>query len=691
MKETRNTNRLAQETSPYLLQHAHNPVDWYPWGAEAFERSRRENKPILLSIGYSACHWCHVMERESFEDENIARVMNENFINIKVDREERPDLDQIYMTSVQMMTGQGGWPMTVFLTPEGVPFYGGTYFPPEERYNMPSFHRVLTGVADAYKNRPDDVSQTAQTMLAELQKSSASHESSEPLTRELLDHAFGSIARTYDPEHGGFGRAPKFPAPMSLDFLLRYFKRSGSQEALKIVEHTCQKMAAGGIYDQLGGGFHRYSTDSIWLVPHFEKMLYDNAQMARLYLHLYQVTHNEIYERVARETLDYVLREMTDERGGFYATQDADSEGHEGKFFVWSSNEIDELLPPAEASAVKHFYGVTSAGNFEGQNILNVAQRINETAREIQADVQKTARLLQNGKQKLFDAREKRIKPGRDEKIITAWNGLMIAAFAEAGAILGDERYSEAAKKAAGFMLDKLRVDGRLLRTYKDERARFNAYLEDYSFLAEALLTLFETAGGSRWLDECLQIVATMIEEFWDNEKGGFHFTGNSHEKLIARTKDYFDNATPSGNSVAVDVLLRLSAITGNKDFKRSAVTVLRTMHEPVSRYPSAFGRLLCALDFYLSTPQEIVIMGDPTMVATRALMDQVWSRFLPNAVIVPWRQDDLKLGESLELLQGRSMVEGKPTAYVCENFTCKQPITSPEELGAQLESPAGA
>ncbi|HLO01067.1 MAG TPA: thioredoxin domain-containing protein, partial [Pyrinomonadaceae bacterium] len=487
MSEHAFTNRLINETSPYLLQHAHNPVDWFPWGEEALEIARREQKPILLSIGYSACHWCHVMEHESFESEAIARLMNENFINIKVDREERPDLDHIYMNAVQMMTQHGGWPMTVFLTPEGVPFYAGTYFPPEDRYNMPGFPRVLISVAGAYRERPDDIQQTAASVLAELKRAATAVESDQLMTRELLDGAFRGIVRNYDATNGGFGGAPKFPPAMTLEFLLHTFYRTGNEQALELTRNTCRKMAEGGIYDHLAGGFHRYATDTRWLVPHFEKMLYDNALLSRLYLHYFQVSQDTQARIVVEGILDYVVREMTDQNGGFYSTQDADSEGVEGKFFVWSEKEIEELLGEQEAGLFGAYYNVTKDGNFEGENILNVTRDLDEVAAAQNVTIAQLSETLTRARQILFAAREKRVKPARDEKILTAWNGLMLASFAEAAAVLNRADYLATARKNARFVIDNLRRDRLLLRTYKDGQAKLNGYLEDYSFFIAGL------------------------------------------------------------------------------------------------------------------------------------------------------------------------------------------------------------
>jgi uncharacterized protein YyaL (SSP411 family) len=683
------TNHLIDETSPYLLQHAHNPVEWYPWSEEALRRAREENKPILLSIGYSACHWCHVMEHESFENEAIARLMNENFINIKVDREERPDLDQIYMNAVQMMTRHGGWPMTVFLTPDAVPFYGGTYFPPEDRYNMPGFPRVLMGVAETYQTRGDEVKQTAASMLDELRRMDATAETNETLSVALLDAAASGIARNYDEENGGFGTAPKFPAAMNLEFLLRFVHRTNESAALEIVEKTCRKMAMGGMYDQLGGGFHRYSTDAAWLVPHFEKMLYDNALLSRLYLHVYQMTNDEFYRRIAEETFAYVAREMTNEQGGFYSTQDADSEGHEGKFFVWTPQEIINILGAEDGRLFSAYYDVTEAGNFEGVNILHVSRSVKDTAKAAGVLVERLTEALERGRRELFAARVKRVKPARDEKILTAWNGLMLASFAEAAAILERDDYLNIARRNAEFVLDNLRRDGLLLRTYKDGQAKLNAYLEDYAFYADGLLALYEASGEVRWLEEAQAIADTMLREFWDEQAGGFFYTGKSHEELIVRSKDYFDNATPSGNNVAADVLLRLSVLTGNDDYRQRAETVLRILGEPLMRYPSAFGRALCALDFYLSSPKEIVIIGERDGADTRQLAREVWKRFLPNKIVAQAAEHDERATQLVPLLRERTKLDGMATAYVCEHYSCRAPVTTAEELSAQLEANA--
>jgi uncharacterized protein YyaL (SSP411 family) len=674
-------NHLIHETSPYLLQHAGNPVDWYPWGEEAFEKARQENKPILLSIGYSACHWCHVMAHESFENEEIAKLMNENFVNIKVDREERPDLDQIYMNAVQMMTHHGGWPMTVFLTPDAIPFYGGTYYPPQDRYNIPGFPRVLMGVAEAYRDRRDDIRETGTSLVNELRRLSEIGGSDHPIEIESLDAAYAGIIRNYDFTNGGFGSAPKFPPAMALEFLLRTHIRTGNGQALEMVSHTSKKMAEGGIYDQIGGGFHRYSTDSKWLVPHFEKMLYDNALLSRLYLHYFQATEEQSARQTAEGILDYVLREMTHPAGGFYSTQDADSEGHEGKFFVWDIGEIRAALGESDAGLFCSYYDITESGNFEGKNIPNVTRSLEEVASDHNVSPSELEASLNKSRRKLFELRETRVKPDRDEKILTAWNGLMMASFAEAGVILDRPDYTDAARRNAEFVLSNLRRDGTLLRTWKDGVAKFNAYLEDYAFLAEGLLTLYETTGESRWLKEALALTDRMIEEFWDDQSGGFFFTGKSHENLIVRSKDYFDNATPSGNSVAAQLLLRLSTLTNQDNYRNLAIAILREISDQARRYPSGFGYALSAADFLLSTPKEVAIVGN-NADDINPLLREVWRRYLPNKVVAP----DFERA-ALPLLENRSLLNGRPTAYVCVHYACQHPVNEVSALAVQLSA----
>ena len=670
-------NHLINETSPYLLQHANNPVEWFPWGEEAFARAKSENKPVLLSIGYSACHWCHVMAHESFENEAIARLMNEHFVNIKVDREERPDLDQIYMNAVQMMTHQGGWPMTVFLTPEGVPFYGGTYFPPQDRYNMPGFPRVLIGVSQAYQEQQDEIRETGASLVQELHRLNQTGGSDHPIELEMLNAAYIGIVRNYDTVNGGFGGAPKFPPAMTLEFLLRTYARTGNQDALDMVSHTCRKMAHGGMYDQLGGGFHRYSTDSRWLVPHFEKMLYDNALLSRLYLHYFQVSQDATARDTVSGILDYVLREMTHPDGGFYSTQDADSEGHEGKFFVWDSAEIRDALGEPDGDLFNAYYNITDAGNFEGRNIPNVTRSIAEVAQVRGISEEELRGALERSRGKLFELREQRVKPDRDEKILTAWNGLMLASFAEAGVVLNRPGYTTAARRNAEFVLSSLRRDGSLLRTWKDGIAKFNAYLEDYAFLIEGLVTLYETTGEFQWLKEALTLTERMIDEFWDEDAGAFFFTGKSHESLIMRSKDYFDNATPSGNSVAAMILLRLAILMDSDKYRSLATAVLREVGDQARRYPSGFGYALSAADFLLSRPREVAIVASDQ--ADRGQMiAETWRRYLPNKVVAS--------GGAVPLLENRPMIDGLATAYVCENYTCKHPVTDLKALAELLD-----
>ncbi|MEA3337409.1 MAG: thioredoxin domain-containing protein [Chloroflexota bacterium] len=699
------TNRLINETSPYLRQHAHNPVDWFPWGEEALERARSENKPIFLSVGYSACHWCHVMERESFEDEKTAAMMNDLFINIKVDREERPDLDAIYMQAVQSMTGQGGWPMSVWLTPDGSPFYGGTYFPPTPRHGMPSFQQVITAISDAYRNRRDKIEESAGKLRDSLQRTAFVGSTEGSLDAMIAERAFQGLIQTYDSIEGGFGNAPKFPQPMTLFFLLRYHQRAGNGQALQMTVHTLRKMARGGMYDQLGGGFHRYSVDTLWLVPHFEKMLYDNSQLARIYLEAWQVTGDPEFRRVAEQSLDYVAREMTDPSGGFYSTQDADSEGEEGKFFLWKLSELQELLGVEDARLAAAYYDVTARGNtsttlsagFEGKNILHVDHDLETVARRSGVSPEHLRTVLARSRARLFEAREKRIKPARDDKVLTAWNGLMLRAFAYAARVLGREDYRQIAEANAEFLLRELLTgDGRLLRSWApgsltggEAQARFNAYLEDYANLVDGLVELYQLSFDLRWLQAARDLADTMIELFWDEQDGGFYQTSYDHEALVARPKDFVDNATPSGNSVAADVLQRLAVLTGDDRYPKYAETILLQLREAMARQPLGFGHLLGALERYLARPQEVAIIGDPANQVTQMLLREVREPFLPNVVVVlaPTEQAAAEWAETVPLLADRVQIGGKPTAYVCENFACQLPVTDPDALARQLEA----
>ncbi|MEX0761114.1 MAG: thioredoxin domain-containing protein [Dehalococcoidia bacterium] len=680
-------NRLANETSPYLLQHKDNPVDWYPWGSEAFERAKAEDKPVMLSIGYSACHWCHVMAHESFEDRAIANLMNELFVNIKVDREERPDVDAIYMAATQAMTGHGGWPMTVFMDPDGRPFYTGTYFPSEDRGGMPAFPRVLQAVAEAYQSRRGDLITSSSRVIGAIQAQSAPRQSEAPLTRDLFDQAYQALASEFDPTNGGFGMQPKFPQPMTYEFLLRHWHTSGSQQALDMVTLTLEKMARGGIYDQVGGGFHRYSVDTYWLVPHFEKMLYDNALLPVLYLHGWQATGNPLFRQVAGETLDYILREMTHSDGGFYSATDADSEGEEGRFFVWLPSEIDDVVGPETGRIARAYWGVTREGNFEGKNILNVPRDADEVAADLGISVDQLMETVSAAKVALYDARAKRVPPGTDDKIITAWNAMTLKALAECGAAMGNTGWVEAARRNAGFLLENLVSDGRLLRTWKASpeggQAKLKGYLEDYAFLVDGLVSLYEATFERRWLDEAIGLADRMVDLFWSDDDGVFFDTGTDHEQLVVRPRDVFDNASPCGGSAAAMALLRLSVFTANVDHQRRAVSSLGSVTDLMARAPSGFAWWLCALDFELASTEEVVIIGQPDDPATRALLEVARGGFAPHRVLAgaPAPVD----GDASPLLEGRGLLAGRPTAYVCENYACQAPVTEAAELAAQL------
>jgi uncharacterized protein YyaL (SSP411 family) len=640
-------NRLADETSPYLLQHKDNPVDWRPWGEDALSRAREQDRPILLSIGYSACHWCHVMERESFEDEDTARLMNELFVPIKLDREERPDIDSIYMEACQAMTGHGGWPLNVFLSPEQVPFYAGTYFPPEPRQGMPSWRQVLEAVALAWDERRDEIREGGERIAEQLRGGARLRPSAQAMDPAVLDQAVEGLRGAFDAANGGFGGAPKFPPASAIEFLLR----RGETE---MTAQTLRAMASGGIYDQVGGGFARYSVDAHWLVPHFEKMLYDNALLARAYLHGWQVTGDSLFRTVTEETLDWALRELRGPEGGFMSALDADSEGVEGKFYVWGIDELTELAGD-EAAA---WFGASSGGNFEGANIL------------VRGPGEPQAR--GDWRERLYEVRAKRIWPGLDDKRLTSWNALMISALAEAGAVLGGEDYLDAARACADFILSELRDDsGRLLRSWKDGRGRLNAYLEDHAFLLEALLTLYESSFEPRWFAAAREIADTMIDRFADEEHGGFFETSSDHERLLARRKDLEDHPIPSGNSSAAYGLLRLAALTGEHRYEHHATSVLALLHELAPRHPQAFAHLLQALDFHLSTPREVALVGDDLAALEAVLRGE----FRPHLVVAGGEAGEVPL------LEGREPVDGRATAYVCERFACKAPVTEPKEL----------
>ena len=628
------------------------------------------------------------MEHESFEDPEIARIMNENFVSIKVDREERPDLDAIYMEAVQAISGHGGWPMTVFLTPDAKPFFGGTYFPPDDRQGMPGFRRVLQAVAELYRTRRGQAVAAAHHLVEQMQKGglAAPQAAMEPLRPQIFSSAYQSLRSQFDSQHGGFGTAPKFPQPMTLEFLLRYHHRTSDPHALQMVESTLEAMARGGIYDQIGGGFHRYSTDPFWLVPHFEKMLYDNALLTRLYLHAYQVTGKEFYKRVCQESLDYVQREMTDPEGGFYSTQDADSEGEEGKYYVWSFHQIDGILGAEEGKAFRGYYGVTEVGNFEGRNILHVPKDLEAFAQEHGVPPDELEAAIRRGGQRLLEARSARVPPGKDQKVLTAWNGMMLRSFAEAASALKREDYLHAAVANATFVLKELRRDGRLLRSYRDGQAKLKGYLEDYAFLIDGLLALYEATFHREWLDEARSLADQMIDLFWHSTSSLFYDTGADHEELVVRPRDIFDNATPCGSSVAVEVLLRLASFTGEGSYSAIAASALRPLKEYMERHPTGFSHWLCALDYYLSAPKEIAVIGNAAEGGTQALLHVIYSRFLPNRVIAGAEPGDAHPTDGIPLLEGRDAIGGRPTAYVCENYACKLPVTDPEALAEQLK-----
>jgi len=682
------TNRLIHETSPYLLQHAHNPVDWYPWSEEAFEKAKKENKPVLLSIGYSACHWCHVMERESFENEKIAALMNELFVNIKVDREERPDLDEIYMNAVQMLTGRGGWPMTMFLTPEGKPFYGGTYFPPEDRQGMPGFPRILQGVAQAYRERPADVEKSVGQILETLHHMAESQPSEKDFAPGIIAESCEKIARAYDSENGGLGQAPKFPNPGVYELFLRYYSESGDERYLTMVAQTLSKMAQGGIYDHVGGGFHRYSVDAKWLVPHFEKMLYDNAQLLRIYSQAYLITREPLYKTVVEESARYLLREMHQPEGGFYSTQDADSEGEEGKFFVWTLAEIDALLGAEDGEVFARMYDVTEEGNFEEKNILHPILTVDQASKFFRKEKSEIEALIARTKEKLFTAREKRIKPFRDEKIIAAWNGLLLSGLAEAIKITGASSCLEASRRTVEFIFGRMFRDGYLLHVYKDGQAKLRGYLDDYAFVALGLLDLYEVLLDRSLIDRAMELADIMLREFWDERGGGLFYTGKSHVPLISRAKPVFDASIPSGNAIAAQLLLRLYHLVGAEDYHTRAETILRSYYDAMVSQPFGFAHMLCALDQYLHPAKEIVIVGERSDARTTDLIKEIHSLYLPNKAVQVFAP-----GESLEkvspLMVGKQQIDGRPTAYVCQNFTCSAPVTSWAELKRLLETNA--
>ena len=679
-KEPGYTNRLIHETSPYLLQHAHNPVDWYPWGQEALSRARKEDKPILLSIGYSSCHWCHVMEQECFENEAIAKIMNEKFISIKVDREERPDLDEVYMNAAQVMTGGGGWPLNVFLTPDLVPFHSGTYFPPEDRGGMPGFPKILVVLSDYYRTHRGEVDKMVGQVKQALQQIVRLAPSQETMEAGVLDKALQAMESQFDSANGGFGRAPKFPSSMGLSFLLRQWKRTGSKEALGMVELSLEKMAHGGMYDHLGGGFHRYSVDERWLIPHFEKMLYDNALLSRTYFEAYQATRKEGFRQVGEEILQYVIREMTGPEGGFYSTQDADSEGKEGKFFVWTRDQIKEALGKEMGTPFSAYYGVTPHGNFEGgSSVLNIESTLGKVSELYGMSVPDLAKLLGEGRKKLFDEREKRVKPGRDEKILTSWNGLMISGFVDGFNVTGKESYLLAAQKAARFILREMRPEGHLMRVYKGGRCHTKGYSEDYVFFIQALLDLYEATVEMEWLKAAEELNRELIHQFWDEKEGGLFFVGKENEALIAHSKSPYDNATPSPKSVAVFNLLRVGTLTGEESLKQKAEQILHLFYGFLSEHPAGFTHMLSALSFFLH-PEEIGVIGSKDDLRTKSMLREIHLAYLPNKILSLRDPRISPEPKWFPFLTEKGIPE-VPTTFVCKGFTCLPPVHDEKEL----------
>jgi len=689
------TNRLFLESSPYLRQHAHNPLNWYPWGDEAFETAKKLHRPVLLSVGYSTCHWCHVMEEESFDDQEIARYLNENYVTIKVDREERPDVDAIYMKAVQMLTGSGGWPMTVWLTPDQKPFYGGTYFPARDgdRGARVGFTTLLRKLKEIYNTQADRVAQASAQLAESIQANLGADRGGQGLpAAPILRDAVQAYAKRFDSTYGGAGGAPKFPSNLPIRFLLRHYRRTGSEQSLKMATLTLEMMAAGGMYDHIGGGFHRYSTDARWLVPHFEKMLYDNALLAMDYLEALQVAGRQDFARVAREILRYVQRDMTSAEGAFYSASDADSpdaHGHnqEGLFYTWTPTEIEVVLGKDRGRIVNGYYAVTSGGNFDGRNILNTPKSLEDVAKDLKLPPDKVRSTVEESKDLLYAARSKRPPPARDDKILAAWNGLMISAHARAALILGEEVYARRAERAADFVLTRMRKDGRLLRSYKDGQGRHDAYLEDYAFMIAALLDLYEATSNPRWLQEAFGLDAVLESSYEDKNGGAFFLTSADHEKLLAREKPSYDGAEPSGNSVQAMNLLRLHEFTTKDRYRQRWEKTIGAFNQVLSKAPTAMSEMLLAVDFYLCTPKEVVIVAPASRGDAEVLLAQLRSTFLPNRIIAVAAQgEDLNAQAKLvPLLENKIAQKGKPTAYVCERGVCDLPTTAPDVFARQL------
>lgn len=690
------TNRLAKESSPYLLQHQHNPVDWYPWGEEAFTKARQENKPVLVSIGYSTCHWCHVMERESFESETVAAILNKHFVSIKVDREERPDIDNIYMTFVQRTTGSGGWPLNVFLTPDQKPFYGGTYFPPETRYGRAGFKDVLSKIIELWTTHQQDLLNDAEQMAHLLNQISKETISTETINATPLEIAYQQFEESFDKDFGGFYEAPKFPRPHTLSFLLRYANRGQQTKALEITEKTFRHMQCGGIYDHLGGGFHRYSTDREWLLPHFEKMLYDQALISRTLLELIQITHSPQMKSLCRDIFDYVLRDMTSPEGGFYSAEDADSEGVEGKFYVWTSTEIDAILGKEESAFFSKIYQVVPEGNFyeeasghkTGANILYLKKPLPEIAQELGVSFEALDARLKSSREKLFQIREKRIHPLKDDKILTDWNALMITSLALGGEVLKEPKYLNAAKKSARFLIEKMWTQKDLLHRYRNGQAGISGYLDDYAFLGLALLELYEITREEVWLSHSIHISEKMIDLFWDKTHGGFYFSSQTQNQLITNIKELYDGAIPSGNSVATLLLLKLGRLTQNKERESIAQKNLQYYWNALKISPTGYPFMLQALDFYLGPSYEIIFAGKREDATLSAMSSALFSKFLPNKVVAfhPEGAESSTIETLIPFIQNQKAQDQRTTVYVCQNYNCQLPTTDIEQMLRLLE-----
>ena len=667
-------NRLSKENSPYLLQHAQNPVDWYPWGPAAFAIASEQDKPVLLSVGYSSCHWCHVMEKESFSDPKIASKMNELFVNIKVDREERPDVDNLYMQALQAMTGQGGWPMTMFLTPDGKPFFGGTYYPPEDFHNMPSFERILDAVSSAYRDQINEIQVASAEVIRRIQEMSHPSSQVQEITYAATDASFTSFDAAFDPGHGGFGGAPKFPQPLVLEFLLRKHKNTTNPKALEMVTTTLDAISNGGIRDHLAGGYHRYTTDSFWAVPHFEKMLYDNALLASVYLHAFQITANDNYRQVVEETIDYVLREMTDPSGGFYSSQDADTDGEEGLTYVWTKDQINALFDQTTANLVCEHYGITDTGNFEGSTVLSVRSQPDPELMQH----------LETAKSKMLVARNNRPQPSTDTKIIVSWNGLMLRSIAEASVTLGRQDYLDAAVKNAQFLLDDMLVDGRLVRTsYNGAVGPSKGYLEDYASLGLALISLYEASLNPKWLKACVELTDEIIRLFWEDTTRLLYDTGADQEPLLIRPRDIVDNATPCGNSMATELFLRMATLKNDVRLRGIAEAMVQTVLPLIMRAPSGFGNWLCAIDYYLSQPAEILLVGQ-SQEDVSDFLKTIKTHYCPN-VVVAAKLTDTDFPLNLAIFETETPHQSLPLALICRNFVCTAPATTPQELSRRL------